>query len=119
MSIERYGTRSVNRIDFGALKWAASELTSEVYEKTEIGFSQVEEYFKAGWITMLCVDLSVLYAGKRFSGHAIILTGLDDNRATYHDPARGPHKEMDRDRLVRAWSAKGTDRAVLLVKGRE
>ncbi len=119
IALKRYGVRGSQMIDFKALEWAVPKLNDKSFEKTKLSFDKVEAYFRQGFVVMLCIDQSQLWAGNKFSGHGVILTGLSQREATIHDPARGPGMKVERKRLVRAWNAKGTDNAVILVRKKE
>ncbi len=118
---QRYGRHVAPLIDYGSVRRASGFLTPDVYSKEELSWKQVEKYFRKGYLTMLCVEENALRTGKAglFQGHGVMLVGISGDKAFIHDPRRGPKLEVSKENLIKAWQVKGTDRAVLFVRGKE
>jgi hypothetical protein len=114
----RYGQHVVSLIDYGAVRRAAARLTPAVHSRRRLEWKDVEELFRNGWLTMLCVDENALWTGEagRFSGHALMLVGISGHTVYIHDPRKGPNLSLPKKNLVKAWQVEGTDTAVLFVK---
>ena len=56
---------------------------------------------------IVLLDAGILYGGIQGFGHFIVITGLDINNITYHDPdiPDGKNAKCSIDRFMQAWSA--------------
>jgi len=49
-------------------------------------FSEIEEYFRSGYITLVTLNPLVLEGKEGYGSHIVILTNIDRKIVTFHDP---------------------------------
>jgi len=90
------------------------------YHPRLLTWEEIESAVNKGWLVILLIDSNVLYnGGGSFGGHAAVITGISGGTVTFHDSAKGPDQITTKEKMISAWSAKGTDNDAFIVKGRD
>jgi len=118
LAAKRYGKAAAGKLDFQALAWAKSYLSPDTFFPRALAWKELLERFRSGWVTFFCVNEDVLVKQNLgvFLGHGLVLTGLAQNQARVHDPARADNMLYPLAQLEAAFLSPGTDRACLFVK---
>jgi len=122
--IEYYGPdigKTINQVtDWQELQKSIEFLkTTKRYHDRALTWPEIEHAVKSGWLVILLIDANVLYKGDdSFGGHTAIITSISGDIITYHDSAKGPNQVANKEDLIRAWSAKGTDNDAFIIKGK-
>lgn len=54
-------------------------------------FSETEKYFRMGYVTLVTLNPLVLEGKKGYGSHIVILTDIDRQTVTFHDPGLPPY----------------------------
>jgi len=109
----------IEHTDWEALEKSVSFIDNEnrfFNEKKDWDF--VEKEFFDGSYIILIIDKNVLIESNgKFSGHAVSITSINKTHALINDPADNKDVLYEKEKLVNAWNAKGTDNDVVVIKG--
>ena len=90
-----------------------------VYVKQEdLTLQNLLSYVGEGSIPIVLVNWNLIRDKKGFSGHFLPITGYDEDNGFVHNPGvdkAAAHMPISRERFLRAWEAKGTDKDVVII----
>lgn len=97
-------------------------LNYNIFEKKKISVSSIEESIEMGSVPIVLIDNNKI-AGKKdfYKGHAVVITGFDENHIYYHDSGPcnpTPDKRVEKKLFVEAMDANGTDNDCIIVSGK-
>jgi hypothetical protein len=112
----------IDTTDLDVLAHAVKKLLAlGLFEQKLLSRAELEKHLVENRPLLLVVDAAKLYGESRpYLGHFITLTGFDADHFFYHEP--GPrfveaHKSVQKEKLLAAWNAHGTDNDVVVVYG--
>ena len=93
-----------------------------IWERKHLTIEEIEEALRQGHVPMALVDYhKIMPRYGRYKGHFIVLTGYDEKHITFHEPGpryAAPNKKIEKGVFMTAWSAKGTDNDIIIVRGK-
>lgn len=112
--------RNIEMSDIGAAAEDAKKMVKEgIYEKADIKFEDIENWFKDGYFIITSINSMVLNNKEGYSGHAVVLTGLDDDYVFIHDPGMiygSANRKVKKDTFLKALFYSGKNKEVCLIK---
>lgn len=107
----------------GVSKAIRKLLNYDGFKNRKISFGEIEGYIKDGHIVLILIDNNKISGEDGFyRGHAVIVTGFDNNNIYYHDSGprdAGANKKARKDVFVKAMDANGTDNDCVVVFGKK
>ncbi len=112
-----YGTDAGRRIDRKALGWAVPYLTETNFISHGADIFEELKWYLHGSFLMLSVSRAVLRddSSLPYCRYNVVVTGVTRDKVRYHDPSLGPDRWTSLEKMNRAFTATGTDRAALRV----
>jgi len=98
---------------------AKNMIKEDIYEKREITFEDIEKWFKENYLIILIVNSMILNGKPGYSGHFVILTGIEENNILIHDPSTyygSPNRKINKDIFLNALFYPEKEKEVYLIK---
>ncbi|MEX0918742.1 MAG: hypothetical protein WDZ85_02125 [Candidatus Paceibacterota bacterium] len=72
----------------------------------KISISDIERYFYDGFLVMISINPYVLERKKGYASHLVLITAIEDNNITFHDPGLPPikNRKVGRKTFIKAMS---------------
>jgi hypothetical protein len=117
---EEDGNVMISHTNFESLYDSIERLNSnKKFFSRKLDFSEIENEFKKRHIIILVVDRNVLYnRNGTYAGHGIIITSINQTHISIHDSAELPSLTVEKEQLIKAWNAPGTDNDAIIIKGK-
>lgn len=92
-------------IDIETTDWMTLEVRKKnLYHLTTTKFPQLLSLFQKGYLVCIPVDWNTITGeGGPYSGHFMIITGIEGDTLLLHDPDVGPHIRYPKQLIQRAW----------------
>ncbi len=123
--LEYYGQEDgrvmIDHTNFDALYSSIEKLEeNKKFFNIKLDFSEIEEEFKKGHIIILLIDRKVLFNRQgTFLGHGVTITSINKTHVSIHDSGSGgPNLAVEKEQLIKAWNAPGTDNDAIIIKGK-
>ena len=97
-------------------------LTYDIFKQKKISLSSIEEEIKKGYVPIVLIDNNIIIKkDDYYQGHAVVITGFDNEFIYYHDS--GPsnptsNKRIDKKIFIKAMDSNGTDNDCIIVFGK-
>lgn len=91
------------------------------YIHKELSFKEIENFFKKKYLISPVINLKTFENKKGYAGHSILITDIDKEFITFHDPGLPPVKnsKIKRRDFIRSWKSPGTSNTVVIVFGKK
>lgn len=91
-----------------------------LFEKRSHSIDQLSEYTKEGFPVQLCIDWNTLSGAKGpYQGHFVVISEVEGDSVSIHDPDSGPYVKYSKDKLSEAFKHPVIDDDVVVVFGKK
>ncbi|MBN2203090.1 MAG: peptidase C39 family protein [Candidatus Aenigmarchaeota archaeon] len=101
------------------MKNASKMVKTGIYNNKIFELDDVKNWFEKGYLEILVVNSNILNNKSGFNGHAVVLTGIEDNKFLVHDPSMiygSANREVKKDIFTNALFYPGKERDAYLIK---
>lgn len=94
-------------IDIPSFNWMVGEFRrSNLFKQKVTQFEELLKLLKKEYLVCIPINWSVLSGEKsRYQGHFVILTGMNRDKMSIHDPDVGPFIEYPVEKIKKAWDS--------------
>ena len=93
-----------------------------IFERRKISISEIEKLVGEEHLVLCAIDNNKISMESGYRGHAVVVTGFDDENIYYHDSGpRNPeaNKRVKKNLFAEAMNANGTDNDCVVVFGKK
>lgn len=96
-------------------------LKEKRYIRKKLSFEELETFFRKGYLICPVINLRTLEGKSGYDGHAVLITDIDKEHVTFHDPGLPPkpNNKLRKTDFIKSWRSKGTDNTVVVAFGKK
>ena len=91
------------------------------YIHKKLSFKEIEDFFEKKYLVSPVINLKTLENKKGYVGHSILITDINKEFITFHDPGLPPieNNKIKRKDFIKSWKSSGTSNTVVIVFGKK
>ncbi|MCD6476997.1 MAG: hypothetical protein J7K26_02425 [Candidatus Aenigmarchaeota archaeon] len=103
------------------VRFLKEAINRNLVENKLLMFDDIIKFFKENAIIIVILNINKFENKEGYLGHAVVITDIGEDYVEFHDPGLPPipNRRIDKEKFIKAWYDKDTDRSAIIIFGKK